>query len=393
MAAPIAEAGPFVPTPRPPFAAVHFGGHVIANPKVVGVFFSDYDNTMPVAAMLAGLPTVMAPNGKNFWAEAVSEYGVGPLTALPPVMLTQSSSQAPHATNPAAFVQYLVAGKMLPNVDSSTIVAVFYPSSVRLGGSCADPAVGMDALGHPLGWGGYHAISQTSQGPIPFGVIAECANYGSDQPALDMVTGAGSHEIIEAATDPSNGGLTGVDTSSDFGWAMHVLLAGNEENGDMCNIMGGHLRPSMAYPYWLSRGWSNKAVMAGDLDPCQPDDLPAQPFVGAYPVMTDTVNLGRSSGKGALIAVGASKTIEVDCFSFQATAPFTVGAHQPRRINPPELTFMWDKTTCSNGEKLHLTIAVQSRGANGYEPFTIYTQIPGAADPQKPIWPAVVAQQ
>jgi hypothetical protein len=308
-------------------------------------------------------------------------------------MLSVSSSQAPHAINPSAFVQYLASSRMLPNVDRNTIVVLFYPSTVPLGGSCADPASGTDAIGHPLGYGGYHAATQTTQGPIVYGVIAECDHYGGNGTRLDMVTNAGSHEVIESVTDPGAGGLNVVDTSSDSGWAMHVLLAGNEENGDMCAVQSGSLRPSMAYPYWIQRSWSNKAASAGDADPCQPDYLPQQPFVGAYPVMTDTVNVGRSSGKGALIAVGASKTIEVDCFSFQPTAPFAVAARQPRDINPPQLMFSWDKATCSNGEKVHLTITVQSKGRTGVEPFVIYTQVTGAADPQKPVWPSVVAQQ
>jgi hypothetical protein len=132
--------------------------------------------------------------------------------------------------------------------------------------------------------------------------------------------------------------------------------------------------------------------MAGNLDPCQPDVLPQQPFVGAYPIMPDTVNAG-SSGKGALIAVGASKTIEVDCFTFQPTAPFTVNAREPRDVPTPQLKFTWDATKCSNGDKLHLTIDVVAKGQNGIEPFVIQASVPGAADPQKPVWAGVVAQQ
>ena len=84
---------------------------------------------------------------------------------------------------------------------------------------------------------------------------------------------------------------------------------------------------------------------------------------------------------------------EVDCYSFQATPAFTVAARQSRAIQPPELSFSWDKTTCVNGDKLHLTITVQSQGMNGVEPFILYAQLPGVADPQMPTWASVVAQQ
>jgi hypothetical protein len=147
----------------------------------------------------------------------------------------------------------------------------------------------------------------------------------------------------------------------------------------------------------LQRGWSNKAAMAGNLDPCQPDMLPSEPFVGAYLVMPDTVHAGGggggTSGAGALIAVGSSKTVEVDCFSFQPTAPFTVGAKQRPDVSPAELSFAWDKTTCINGDKLQLTITVQSQGQGGVEPFMVYAQLPDVPDSQMPIWAGVVGQQ
>jgi hypothetical protein len=363
---------------------------VITNPKVVGVFFSNYDNIAGASAMLTGLPTVTVPNGSSFWSGAVSEYGVGPLTVLPPVTLSQAAPAT--ESNADGFISNEIStDPQLANVDSSTIVVLFYPSTTALSGSCSDPSAGADANGESLGYGGYHQTAQTNNGNVPYAIVAECPKYGLPD-ALDMVTVAASHEIIEAATD-SGGGLNGLDTSSGSGWALHQLLQGNEENGDMCAENHGFVRPSAAYPYILSRGWSNKAATAGNLDPCQPDILPHQPFVGAYPVMPDMVNVVRSNGMGALIAVGQSKTIEVDCFSFQPTAPFNVGARQSRAIDPPQLQFTWDKPTCSNGDKVHLTITVASQGTGGVEPFVLFTEIPGAMDPQHPIWAGIVAQQ
>jgi hypothetical protein len=376
--------GPFVPAMHPPFPQLQSGGgQVLANPKVVGLFFSDYDNTTPVAAMLNGLPSVQMPDGNNYWSAAVSEYGVGPLTVLPPVMLTQKAPTG--STNPGSLVANEVdTNAGLAMVDSNTVVAVFYPSTTPLSGSCA---------AQMYGFGGYHMSVMTSKGRIPYAVVSECANFGPVTSALDMVTVAGSHEIIEAVTDPFGNGWPSLDTSTASGWAWDVLLAGNEENGDMCTINAGNGRPSAAYPYLLQRGWSNHAAAAGNLDPCQPDLLPAQPFVGAFPVMPDTVNAAGSTGPGALIAVGASKTVEVDCYSFQATAPFTLAARQAHSIQPPELSFAWDNTSCVNGDKVHLTITVQSKGKNGVEPFILYAKLPGASDPQLPIWASVVAQQ
>jgi hypothetical protein len=174
---------------------------------------------------------------------------------------------------------------------------------------------------------------------------------------------------------------------------MDILLQGNEENGDMCTINAGFGRPSQQYPYLLQRGWSNKAAAAGNADPCQPDIRPAQPFVGAFPVMPDSVSAQGSPGMGVIIPVGQSKTIEVDCFTFEPTAAYTIAARQSRAINPPELSFSWDSTTCVNGDKRHLTITAMSQGQNGYEAFLLYAQLPGATDPQKPAWAGIVTQQ
>jgi hypothetical protein len=379
-----APGAPFVPAMHPAFPQIQSaGGQVIANPTVVGMFFSDYDNTTAVSAMLAGLPTIVMPDGNQYWSTAVSEYGVGPLKVLPPVMLSQKAPT--NSPDPASLVSSEVeSNSALANVDANTVVAVFYPSTTPLSGSCAAQAIG---------YGGYHDSVMTSKGRIPFAVVSECAKFGPLTSALDMVTVAGSHEIIEAVTDPFQSGYPMLDTSAPAGWAWDLLLQGNEENGDMCTINTGNGRPSAAYPYLLQRGWSNRAAAAGNVDPCQPDILPAQPFVGAFPVMPDMVNAGGSTGPGVKIAVGSSETVEVDCYSFQATPAFTVAARQSRAIQPPELTFSWDKTTCVNGDKLHLTITVQSQGMNGVEPFILYAQLPGVADPQMPTWASIVAQQ
>jgi hypothetical protein len=358
---------------------------VIAHPKAVGVFFSDYDNTSAGVAALNGLPTIKMPDGTPYWSAAVSEYGVGPLTILPPVML----SEAAPTTNPdpqTEVTNWLSSESGLANVDADTIVVVFYPNKTPISMSCAAQAIG---------FGGYHADVMTNKGDIPYAVLSECANFGDVGPALDMVTIAASHEIIEAVTDPYQTGWVAVDNTTPAGFAWHALLAGNEENGDMCAINDGFGRPGGSYPYLLQRGWSNKAAAAGNLDPCQPA-LPTatQPFVGAYPVMPDMVSANGGTGPGAIIPVGSSKTVDVNCFTFQPTAPFQVGARQRRGVMPPQLTFAWEnnKTTCVNGETLHLTITASSADSSGFEPFMIYAQVPGAQDPQRVVWAGVVTQ-
>jgi hypothetical protein len=126
------------------------------------------------------------------------------------------------------------------------------------------------------------------------------------------------------------------------------------------------------------------------MDPCEPDIRPGQPFVGAYPVMPDTVNLQGQSGPGVVIPVGQSKTIDVKLFTFEPTADYTVLARQSVDVNPPTLSFTWDKTTGNNGDTLHLSIKSVSQSPGGYETFVMQAYLPGMTDTQKTAWAGVV---
>jgi hypothetical protein len=376
------DGGPFVPAQHPPFPLlVSSGGPVLASPSVQPVFFSDYDITDQVITMLQGLATATLANGAPWFSGAVSEYGVGALTVLPAIKLTEAAPTTD--TNPASFLQSKLGDPAFANVTPNTILAIFYPSTTPLQGSCA---------AQQYGYGGYHDSFRNGGNEQPYAVMTECANFGGVVSALDMVTVAASHEIIEACTDPypqSNPAYAGLD-NSDAAYAMSALLQGNSENGDMCAINAGFGRGDASYPFLLSRGWSNKAAAAGNMDPCEPDIRPGQPFVGAYPSMPDTVSIQGATGPGVVIPVGQSKTIDVGLFTFEPTADFTVQARQAHDVNPPTLTFAWDTTTGHNGDTLHLTITSVSQGQGGYETFAIQAYLPGTVDTQKNVWAGVV---
>jgi hypothetical protein len=377
-----AGSGPFVPAAHPPFfQLVTAGGPILTSPVVQPVFFSNYDITDQVITMMNGLPAAKLANGDAWFSGAVSEYGVGALTVLPAIKLTDVAPTTD--TDPASFLAGKMSDPAFSQVTASTIVAIFYPSTTPLSGSCA-------AQTH--GYGGYHDAFSNGGHDQPFAVMSECANYGPLVSALDMVTVAASHEIIEATIDPypsSKPAYVGLDGTSGSGFAMSALLQGNAENGDLCAINDAFGRGDASYAFLLSRGWSNKSAAAGNLDPCAPDIRPGQPFVGAYPAMPDTVNIQGQSGPGVVIPVGQTKTVDVNLFTFEPTADYTVVARQSVDVNPPTLTFAWDKTTGHNGDTLHLTITAVSQGGQ-YESFVIQSYLPGTVDTQKPTWAGVV---
>jgi hypothetical protein len=374
------DAGPFVPAKHPPFPQlVNNGGPVLKNPVVQPIFFSNYDIAGDVATMLKGLPTATLAGGASYWTGAVAEYGVGALTMLPPITLSEAAPTTD--TDPESFLQKKMSDPAFKGITSSTILAIFYPSTTPLGGSCAATTPG---------YGGYHSSFSNGGNEQPFAVMSECAPYGPTKTPIDMVAVAASHEIIEAVTDPypsRTPGFTGLDKA---GWALAIFLQGNTENGDVCTMNSGFGRGGASYPYLLQRGWSNKAAAAGNLDPCAPDIRPDQPFVGAYPVMPDTVHAVGQNGQGVIIPAGQTKTIDVGLFSFEPTPEFTVAARQASTVNPPTLSFTWDKTSGKNGDTLHLTIKAESVSKKGYESFVILASLPGVTDPQKTAWPGIV---
>ena len=67
--------------------------------------------------------------------------------------------------------------------------------------------------------------------------------------------------------------------------------------------------------------------------------------------------------KGIQIAKGAGQAVEIDLFSDGEAPAWTVDAQDVAAYyGSPELSFQWDATTGTNGNKLHLTI---TRVANG----------------------------
>jgi hypothetical protein len=145
------------------------------------------------------------------------------------------------------------------------IYLIYLPHSTTLTGSpggvqCTD-------------WFAYHG--QYSDGRI-YAVMGDCNNSG-------MLTGYNSsHEIIEAATNPTDQGWY-VDAGADWQspWAHH-----SEEVGDLCQPILQYIHEG---DFQLTRAWSVDAADATRPDPCVP--VPAgDVYVGvSVDPPTDTV--------------------------------------------------------------------------------------------------------
>ncbi len=341
-------------------------GPVLAAPKIVPVYFHNDDTafTTSVTTFLKKLPA------STYWGPAETEYGVGAITVTDPVQLTDDAV----ASLDDSAIQTFLANEISTNTswpapDANTIYALFYPpatTSITLGQgggtSCQD-------------WGGYHQdILSGGTTHVAYAVIPRCTNFDGFT-GLDAVTAAASHEIIEASTDPYPVNAPAYEQVDDNHIIWEFLLGGGEVS-DMCAQSRSSYYSPADVGATVTRSWSNAAAKAGH-DPCVPTD--GTPYFNSMPLLAESVNIpGLGTTKGVNIAIGATKTIEVDLFSDAPTSgAWTVDAVDSATLQgtDPELALAWDRTSGVNGEKLHLTITVLKQSQYGAEGFIITSSL------------------
>jgi hypothetical protein len=340
------------PHPAPPQVG-SAGGPVLLAPRIVPIFFSNDDPTLTPQIK----DFVSKVGATHYWKTAVAEYdGVGAATATAPVDLTETAT----GTLTDADIQKWLSGKLngndpaFPAADDNTIYSIHYPREVTITSqgpfgtttSCTE-------------FGGYHSdlaldANHMNQS-VSYAVIPLCDTFGGLN-GIDAVTGAESHELIEAATDPypmSNPAYGQVDDDHLY-WQF--ALAGGEI-GDMCAQDPTAFTKFPELPYTVQRVWSNKAAAAGH-DPCVPA-LDNEVYFNTVPELNDMVTVLNFTVAGVQIPVGMSKTVTLDLFSDGPTSgPWKVKVQDFATIMGvrASLQFTLDKTSGQNGDKLKLTI-------------------------------------
>jgi hypothetical protein len=331
-------------------------------PEIIPIVFQNDTYQVDIAQFTAGV----GATGAAYWSVA-DEYLVGPATALPVVVVTDAIPTMIDDTVIATWLVGKVTSNILPPPTANTIYAVFYPeqTTVTLQGSPSCQA-----------FGGYHNSYQLADGtPFAYAVVPRCPQFDPALQGIEEVTGAASHEFMEASTDP-------LPETNNPAWSEldpdHLVWSFlGAEIGDLCAQNPDAFFKPASFPFSVQRVWSNKAAAASH-DPCVP--AAPGPYFNSVPVLNDTITLnggGQSATtKGVLIPVGQTGTVEVDLFS---DAP-TNGPWQVQAIDlTPELqmsqgqtlSFTWDTTSGQNGDKLHMTVAVEAAGTYGIEVFLI----------------------
>ncbi|HEY2511248.1 MAG TPA: hypothetical protein VGI39_10340 [Polyangiaceae bacterium] len=273
--------GSFQEGAHPSFPTITAHGvSTISAPKVVAVTFNGDTNASAVGSFVSSFGTT------PWWQAVTKDYSIGAATGSSVAVtatLASGYSDDPSGTLadggtptfPGFVASTVTTAPGMPAPDASTIYVFYMPatSPITLQGhtTCTET-------------GGYHSSTTSGGKTIVYAVIPECANatLGSRKfnSETDFLTFASSHEIIEAASDPSAsfsaaGALTAgyyndfIDTPVDD-YAWNVLSDG--EVADFCVdqfAFTSYSDTAAAGSNVVQRSWSISAATAGK-NPCVP---------------------------------------------------------------------------------------------------------------------------
>lgn len=354
---------------------VDVGGTFLVSPKVQPILYASDAGATDVLAFLQELATT------SYWAQATSEYGVGPLTILPPVMLTEP---APTSVTDAMLESSLSDNTSGANpawgaADPSTIYLFVLPEgtieSDSEGACCTD-------------YDGYHFQADVGQGAnvvtVPYALSCACPGFdGPNVTDLQERTVDMSHELVESATDPfpnSDPAYTQED-DADIVWT----LVTDGEVADMCELNDDANVIPPGSTYMIQRSWSNAAAARFE-NPCVPV-LTTTPYLNSFPQLGNiTYAAGHITTQGIQIPLGQSQTIDVALLS-GAPVPqhWGVAAYDydyaildltaDTTLRPPSFNG-------GNGESFRLTITPTSADSylNG-EAFILWSDYGNPGDP------------
>ena len=341
------------------------GGAVLTAPVIVTITW-DGDTGRPTFEGFGD-----GIGASSYWSAGVGEYGIGAatsgsanhahVTSTPPTQMSDTDIHNFISAN---------VGSLLPQPTSQTIYVVYLSKSTTL--------LFQNQNACQAGIGGYHDSFSLNSSQVAYAVLPRC---GSDS----QTTGAASHEIGEAATDPHPNapGIVGFD---DPYLVFDLWQRGNDENGDACEFFkDSYYVESQPFAYEVQRLWSNQAGPLGH--------SPCQPYTGAYfnvaPLqMQDiTVDLSQNGGpanfktKGYACALNQTIQIPLGFYSDMATTgAWTVTAAQSNPlVNPINngLTLSIDtaKPSGVNGEITYLSVTVTQVGALKAEMLTVISTL------------------
>ena len=246
-----AGGGGFVPTAHRPFPQLtKQGGSVLASMRLVTIVA--LNDTLAPKLQAFGDALV----GSQWWQQVASAWGLGAATSQSFVgpAITSDVTQA----EMISYIEARIAAGA-PAPDGNTLYLLYLPDAVHISG--------------PLPFTAYHAPFPAVGKGIGDGwaVVSRAKPFGGGETELEELTRLASHEVAEAATDPTYTGWS-LGAAPKVPWKAPVWdvyqLPGPIENGDLCE--GARVREKSSGSTWqYQRIFSNVAAM-GAGDPCIP---------------------------------------------------------------------------------------------------------------------------
>jgi hypothetical protein len=321
------------------------GGPVLAHPSFATLTYADDTNRTTLEAY----GDAMASD--PWWGPTTAEYGVGALTSLGHVRLTD---RAPTAATQAQIESYLLglaAAGTLPRAADGTydgvVYLLYFPAGAAI--TLSDGAAACS------GWHGVHGEAGSGAMHIAYALAIDCGP-GRGFDALGYLEAAASHELVEAVTDPyvSSAPAYQASRTTIDRWSIYGELT------DRC--VGRYVvRPS---GFIFARSWSNAASTAGD-DPCPPAE-PGEIFYGVSTPSTDVHG-----------AAGATLDLPITGFARGTVPDFPVQAYVAAGPNVrPSL----GRTSLNDGMSTNLRLTLPTGTPSGQRAWVVLLIGPASND-------------
>jgi hypothetical protein len=336
---PAREAGPPTPTPT----LTYLGGPVLSAPEIVTVTFAN-DDPVLVARLQQFGDTITST---AWWRAVSSEYCVQPAgapcvgpgagrghVALPTAAASAYTDSGRGGDSTIRqLLQAGVADGTLPAPDAQTVYVLYFPAAtlVRIDGNQACTPGGLSGFHDTLSFVRPDAGAAVDAAYV---VVPRCS---STEQATTVIA---SHEIVEAATDPSP------ENAPSYQMTDPAWQAFGSEAGDVCAMVDGAFTTEES-GFAVQRTWSNASAAAGH-DPCVPAP-PGQVYFNVAP---------EQGTSRIALAVGQSATITVYPFADGPTSPWPLLAND---TSGTPLTLTLSSATATPGAPVTLTVLLASK--------------------------------
>jgi hypothetical protein len=318
------------------------GGPRMTHPQLVVITFAD-DPRRSISE-----DDVRWLASSNWLVTVGAEYGVGSGSVLGVVERTDAAPTMITDSQIAMLIANGIADHSLPAPASldEVLYVIYFPDTTTISG----PIVGTSCTT----FAGYHYSSTTADGrTFTYAVLPTC-HVMSDLSDLELQQVSLAHEVIEAATD-SRPLLAPAFAMSTMTATVSPWAAVGGELGDMCELRSGPAATVHEAGFAAPRIWSNAAAMAGDRDPCVPND-------GATPYLAMSI----TPDQVVAVAPGSNTTFDVLGWTSAPAPPFTIAAYAvPATGMTFEPSVSLDRSTLTNGLHATLTMGVPPGVASG----------------------------